>query len=115
MSAPTGRDEEAIRLTAYFFWEAAGCPAGREEEYWRQAEDYHGRQQQCDAWLAEEPSQAAAFDGAARPGPADADVQVRPAGPDGMRSPVHRPWTPQDEAADESFPASDPPAANRFD
>ena len=31
-----------------------------------------------------------------------------------MRSKVKRTWTPEDEAADESFPASDPPAANRF-
>ena len=49
--------------------------------------------------------------------PADPDspVQVRPAGPEGMRSPPRNKWTKQDEAVDESFPASDPPAANKFD
>lgn len=115
MSSTPNRDDEAIRLTAYFFWEAAGSPAGQEHEYWRQAEEYHGRQRQYDEWLTEEPPQAAAFDRAKLPGPDGAAVQVRPAGPDGMRSEVKRQWTPQDEAADESFPASDPPAANRFD
>ena len=34
---------------------------------------------------------------------------VRPAGPESMRDPPHR-WDEVDEAADESFPASDPPA-----
>lgn len=58
---------------------------------------------------------AAAFRDALKPGPREAEVQVRPAGPDGMRSRVKRRWTAADEASDESFPASDPPAANRFD
>ena len=108
-------DEEAVRLTAYFFWEADGAPAGREVEYWHRALQYHRRQEEYDSLLAEEPGQAAAFEAGEAPGPADGQVQVRPAGPDGMRSRPKRPWTPEDEAADESFPASDPPAANRFD
>jgi hypothetical protein len=58
---------------------------------------------------------APAFRDRQKPGPAEADHQVRPAGPDGMRKKPRREWTPQDEASDESFPASDPPAANRFD
>jgi hypothetical protein len=58
---------------------------------------------------------AAAFKDALKSGPKEADVQVRPAGPEGMRSKLRRSWTPTDEASDESFPASDPPAANRFD
>jgi hypothetical protein len=39
---------------------------------------------------------------------------VRSAGPEAMRD---RPdgWSPVDQASDESFPASDPPAVHRFD
>lgn len=35
---------------------------------------------------------------------------VRPAGPKAMHDKPKRPWTEVDEASDESFPASDPPA-----
>lgn len=58
---------------------------------------------------------APAFAKGKKPGPKEADVQIRPAGPYGMRDKPASEWTPEDEAADESFPASDPPAANRFD
>jgi hypothetical protein len=58
---------------------------------------------------------AAALKDKKKPGPKEADVQVRPAGPDAMRDKPKKDWTPEDQAADESFPASDPPAANRFD
>lgn len=37
-------------------------------------------------------------------------TEVRAAGPDGMRDRPRRPWTKVDQASDESFPASDPPA-----
>jgi hypothetical protein len=47
-------------------------------------------------------------------GEAHDDRQVRPAGPDSMRD-KPRKWEKTDEAVDESFPASDPPAHNRFD
>jgi hypothetical protein len=47
-------------------------------------------------------------------GPSQDPAQVRPAGPEGMRDQPKR-WEKADEAADESFPASDPPANNRFD
>ncbi|KQZ74282.1 hypothetical protein ASE06_12755 [Sphingopyxis sp. Root214] len=36
--------------------------------------------------------------------------QTRSAGPDGMRSDARRTWDSVDQAADESFPASDPPS-----
>ena len=36
--------------------------------------------------------------------------QTRSAGPDAMRDDVKRPWGRVDQAVDESFPASDPPA-----
>jgi hypothetical protein len=58
---------------------------------------------------------AAAFRDRQPAGPQDADVQIRAAGPEGMRSKPRRAWSKEDQAADESFPASDPPAANRFD
>ena len=61
------------------------------------------------------PTTAPAHRDRKRPGPKVSDIQIRPAGPDGMRGPVRRQWTPEDEASDESFPASDPPASNRFD
>jgi uncharacterized protein with GYD domain len=34
----------------------------------------------------------------------------RPAGPDHMRDELRRPWQREDQASDESFPASDPPS-----
>lgn len=46
---------------------------------------------------------------ARKPGPAESDVQIRPAGPDSIRD-DKRPWDKVDEEVDESFPASDPPA-----
>lgn len=36
--------------------------------------------------------------------------QTRSAGPEAMRDAPSRPWEPIDQALDESFPASDPPA-----
>jgi hypothetical protein len=48
------------------------------------------------------------------PGPAEAPVQVRPAGRGAMRDKPPS-WEKYDETVDESFPASDPPSANRFD
>ena len=39
---------------------------------------------------------------------------VRPAGPSAMRDPPKE-WTKVDEASDESFPASDPPAVKHVD
>ncbi|MGN6691789.1 MAG: hypothetical protein ACTHJU_12675 [Sphingopyxis sp.] len=36
--------------------------------------------------------------------------QTRSAGPEAMRDDVKRPWENVDQASDESFPASDPPA-----
>jgi hypothetical protein len=61
------------------------------------------------------PDKAPAFDRKQKPGPEEAETQVRPAGPESMRDKPKKDWKPEDEASDESFPASDPPAANRFD
>jgi hypothetical protein len=58
---------------------------------------------------------APAYKDSKKPGPKESNVQVRPAGPDGMRDPVKRPWKPEDEASDESFPASDPPSGDKVD
>ena len=47
------------------------------------------------------------------PGEATGGHEVRNAGPDAMRSDPPE-WDEVDDASDASFPASDPPAANRF-
>lgn len=60
------------------------------------------------------PDRAAAFKDGQPAGPPEADVQIRPAGPSAQRK-KPKEWDKVDEAADESFPASDPPTANRFD
>jgi hypothetical protein len=56
-----------------------------------------------------------AFGDGQKPRPRDSDVQVRPAGPAARRTKPKRKWSATDEASDESFPASDPPASKRFD
>jgi hypothetical protein len=57
---------------------------------------------------AKSDSHAAAF--ADQETDADNFDQTRSAGPEGMRSEPRRTWDRVDQAADESFPASDPPA-----
>lgn len=49
---------------------------------------------------------AAAMKGGKKPGPKDAPVQVRNAGKDALAD-KPKDWDAQDEAVDESFPASD--------
>jgi hypothetical protein len=49
------------------------------------------------------------------PAPLDETLLFRRGGRAGLRDWATRPWKPEDEASDESFPASDPPAGNRFD
>lgn len=50
------------------------------------------------------------FLGRHEPGPDSAvPTPVRPAGPESMRNPPKK-WDEVDQASDESFPASDPPA-----
>lgn len=54
-----------------------------------------------------DPSRRAAFaDGQ----PAHGARPVRDAGPEAMRDPPREEWNRVDEASDQSFPASDPPA-----
>jgi hypothetical protein len=60
------------------------------------------------------PPGTAAFKDGQPAGPPEADVQIRPAGPSAQRE-KPKEWDRVDEAVDESFPASDPPATNRFD
>jgi hypothetical protein len=48
------------------------------------------------------------------PGPIGHSGSARPAGPEAMRDPPKE-WTKVDEASDESFPASDPPAVKHVD
>ncbi len=67
-------------------------------------------------WFAgrkeEEAAPAAAFAGTgAHP---KSPVQVRDAGPENIRDRDGPHWDAQDQASDESFPSSDPPAANDF-
>ena len=42
--------------------------------------------------------------------PSNRHTNVRDAGPDAMRDDTARDWDKADQASDESFPASDPPA-----
>lgn len=48
--------------------------------------------------------------GKAAPGPVGKSGAARSAGPDAMRDPPQQ-WDREDQASDESFPASDPPPA----
>jgi hypothetical protein len=133
-------NDEEVRLTAYFLWEQEGRPERRALDFWSRAvalhEKAHSNGTQIEAGVSavegsarrpnaggrgsaaksvpKEKAAAAVADGR-KPGPRDSDVQVRDAGPAGMRKAPARSWSAVDEALDESFPASDPPAANRFD
>lgn len=67
-------------------------------------------------WFTRKPAPQAAKDDGHSAAFADGETQsenfdqTRSAGPDGMRDDVKRPWESVDQASDESFPASDPPA-----
>jgi len=43
--------EQKIRLIAYHKWEAAGCPHGKDQEFWKQAEGEYFRQQALEHWV----------------------------------------------------------------
>lgn len=65
-------------------------------------------------WLegdAEAVPAAATARGKTEPGPAGRSGAARSAGPDAMRDPPGD-WEKVDQASDESFPASDPPAVS---
>lgn len=59
----------------------------------------------------EEPDAAANRRGKTAQGPVGQSGSARSAGPEAMRDPP-REWDKLDEASDESFPASDPPAVS---
>ena len=60
-------------------------------------------------WLAEQPRRARHVAYAEDEGGPDADYEVRDSGPESIRD-CPPDWDRVDEASDESFPASDPPA-----
>ncbi|HEY7809079.1 MAG TPA: hypothetical protein VIA98_01715 [Allosphingosinicella sp.] len=57
---------------------------------------------------------SAALSGSGAHGAVGNSGAARSAGPDAMRDPPEE-WTKVDEASDESFPASDPPAVKHVD
>lgn len=59
----------------------------------------------------DEPEAAATRRGKTAPGPVGQSGAARSAGPESMRDPP-KDWEKVDQAADESFPASDPPAVS---
>jgi hypothetical protein len=61
--------------------------------------------------LAGAEEDAAAVRGGRVPGPLGSSGSMRAAGPEAMRDPP-RHWDDVDQASDESFPASDPPAVS---
>jgi hypothetical protein len=83
-----------LRLAALAAVGAAGY------QYYRKQQDARARKEQ--------ERHGAAFSEEARH-EASGESAVRPAGSDAMRDPPRR-WSKVDEASDESFPASDPPA-----
>ena len=60
---------------------------------------------------ANQPASAALERSETAPGPVGQSGAARAAGPDAMRDPPKE-WEKVDQASDESFPASDPPAVN---
>ena len=60
---------------------------------------------------ADEPNAAAHSRGKTAPGPVGQSGAARSAGPEAMRDPP-KDWEKVDQAVDESFPASDPPAVS---
>ena len=56
--------------------------------------------------------EAPAIAGNKKPGPKESPVQVRPSGKEAMADKPEN-WDAQDEALDETFPASDPPTNYR--
>jgi hypothetical protein len=114
-----GLDDKEVRLTAYFLWQQEGRPTSDPRKFWDRAVDMHrhardqGQQLEAGVTALNRDKVAAALAGGQRPGAKYSDVQVRDAGPAGMRSRTVRGWSKVDDAVDESFPA--PPSANRFD
>ena len=62
-------------------------------------------------WGGDEPEATALRRGRTAPGPVGQSGAARSAGPEAMRDPP-KAWEDVDQASDESFPASDPPAVS---
>jgi hypothetical protein len=67
MDEPVGSDpwgdpqfEQAVRETAYFFWEQDGRPQGREQEYWYRALERTLRERNADNGMRQHPADAGA-------------------------------------------------------
>ena len=111
--------EERIRKRAYEIWEREGRQEGSHEAHWSQAQEELRAEEPAEGAQDEtnvgEPAssgetgtdKAPAIAGDEKPGPEDSPAQVRPAGKESVADKPEE-WTEQDEASDESFPASDP-------
>jgi hypothetical protein len=95
-----GWDKKTALITGIGAAAAAGVGYFLSRKFWRSAE-------------YQEPHAPALSRGGAE-GPVGNSGNVRPAGPSAMRDPPAE-WSRVDEASDESFPASDPPAVKHVD
>lgn len=75
----------------------------------RRTEVFHPQQRGKQMTETNKTDKAPAMKDGEKPGPKDATVQIRDAGKE-SHADKPKDWDKHDEAVDESFPASDPPA-----